>query len=90
MKVTCRVVEDEDVLDTFLGEGASPRPLEDFGYRYGKLLYTGSMATVPTDEDVIVVDGVEYMVVFRVFRVQDDEVELVLHPREYESEDLMS
>ncbi len=86
MKVLIQNIEDVDVLETYFGEDSAARPLDGLGAMHGTFVFRGELSKLPNDGDIVVIAGVEYNVVVRIFDIANDEAEIIVHERHYEDE----
>jgi hypothetical protein len=84
MKACIYEVEDEDVLDTFFSEDAPPRPMAAVGVEHGKLIFKDKLSSSVQENDIIIVNDVEYFVLLRIIHADVNEMELLVHRRHFE------
>jgi hypothetical protein len=85
IKLKVYEIEDEDVLNTFFGENQKPHPIADIAKDHATKIYDNQVLAVPdgNGNDVIVINGDEYVVIVRAFDVDTDVVTVLVHKRLY-------
>jgi hypothetical protein len=95
MRTKIYEITDQHILERFFGPDALERPVASLGQDHGKLIFSGGMDHHPDSGDALLVDGDhpsvnEYIVICRLYHADKNSVTLIVHPREYTKQEILS